>query len=142
MKDPSGLIRTWLYGVLNATVSYGGVSVPVYSVAPKDAAFPYMLISSQTSDPEDGTKDTWINTHNVQLEIYSSHTGNDASYVPVNTIANSAIQLIRTRSKVTIDSTFDVISCTIAGLVTDHILTDTHTIIYKSILINLEIEEK
>jgi hypothetical protein len=142
MKDPSGYIRTWLYGVLNTTVSYGGSVVPVYSVAPKDAAFPYMLIGSQTADPEGGTKDKWITNHSVQLEIYSSHTGNDASYVPVNTIANSAIQLIRTRAKVTIDSTFNVISCTVVGLVTDHIVTDTNTIMYKSILINLEIEEK
>lgn len=141
MKDPSGYIRTWLYGVLNGTVSYGGSVVPVYSIAPKDAAMPYMLISSQTTDPEDGTKDAWINSHNIQLEIYCSTTGNDSSYVPVNTIANSVIQLVRTRAKVTIDSGFNVISVTSAGLVTDHILTDTNTILYKSLMLNLEIQE-
>lgn len=140
MKDPAGLIRTWLYGVLNGTVSYGGSVVPVYSVAPKDASN-YMLISSQTTDPEDGTKDAYINRHSIQLEIYYRTDGNDSSYVPVNTIANSALQLIRTRAKVTIDSGFNVISCTIAGLITDHILTETHTILYKSMIINLEIQE-
>lgn len=141
MKDPSGYIRTWLYGVLNAAVSYSGVVVPVYSIAPKDAVMPYILLGSQISDPEDGTKDKWIISHNIQIEIYCSSTGNDSSYVPVNTIANSVIQLVRTRTQVTIDSGFKVITITSGGLITDHILTDTNIILYKSILLNLEIQE-
>ncbi len=142
MKDPSGYIRTWLYGVLNGTISYGGNAVPCYSIAPKDAVMPYILLGVQTSDPESGTKDAWITRHDITIEIYSSHTGNDASYIPVNTIANSVLGLVRTRTQVTIDSTFNVISVTSAGLITDHILTDTNIIIYKSIVLSLEIEEK
>lgn len=142
MKDPSGYIRTWLYGVLNTTVSYGGVVVPVYSFAPKDAAMPYILIAEQTGDPEGGTKDAWINKHDITIEIFVSSKGNDASYVPLNTIANSVMQLVRTRAKVTIDSGFNVVSCTSSGLVTTSFLGETDIILYKSLIISLVIEEK
>lgn len=142
MKDPSGYIRTWLYGVLNGTVSYGGSVVPVYSFASKDAAMPYIIIAEQTGDPEGGTKDAWINKHDITLEIYCASKGNDASYVPLNTIANSVIQLVRTRAKVTIDSGFNVVSCTSSGMVTYSFVGDTDIILYKSLIISLVIEEK
>ena len=141
MKDPAGAVRTWIYGVLNGTITYGGVTIPVYSFAPKDPTASYILLGSQTSDPENGTKDKWIGVHSIQVEIYYMSTGNDASYIPLNTISSSILALIRTRAQVTLDSNYKVISVTSAGLVTDNILTDTNIILYKSILLNLEIQE-
>lgn len=141
MKDPSGLIRTWLYGVLNGTVSYSGSTVPVYSFPPKDAAKPYMLIAEQSSTGEDGTKDTYISKHGITLEIYSSHTGNDASYVPVNTIADSAMQLIRKRTKVSL-SGYNVISLVFDGSLTDRIDYDTEIVLIKVLNFTLTIAEE
>lgn len=141
MKDPSGLIRAWLYGVLNGTVSYGGSAVPVYSFPPKDAAKPYMLIAEQSSTGEDSTKDVYISKHLITLEIYSSHTGNDASYVPINTIADSAIQLIRKRTKITI-SGYNVISLVFDGSITDRIDYDTEIVLIKVLNFTLTIAEE
>ncbi len=140
MKDPSGLIRTWLYGVLYTKVSYGGSVVPVYSFVPKDAAMPYILIAEQTGDPEGGTKDQWMNKHNVTIEIYVSSKGNDASYVPLNTISDSVVQLVRTRTAVTIAG-FTVVSVTVQGMVTYSFVGESDIILYKSINITLELVE-
>ena len=94
MKDPAGLVRSWLYTLLNTNVSYGSKTIPVYSFAPKDAAMPYILISQQSTGPEGNhsTKDSYVTDHSFTIEIYSSHTGNDASYVPINTISDSVMQ--------------------------------------------------
>ncbi len=86
MKDASDAIRDWLYTVLSGNITYGTV-VPVYSFAPKDAAMPFILIGEQYMYGEEAsTKDDNITENSVTIEVYSSHTGNDASYVPVNTI--------------------------------------------------------
>lgn len=140
MKDPTGAIRTWLFGVLNGTISYSGSVVPVYSFAPKDQTMPYMLIAEQSATREDGTKNDYISRHNVTLEIYSTHSGNDASYVPVNTIADSALQLIRTRNTVSMTG-YTVVAVTFDGALTGTIDNDTSIVIYKIININLIIAE-
>ena len=142
MKDPSGAIRTWLYGVLNGTVSYSGSVVPVYSFAPKDAAMPYMLIAEQSGGPDEGTKDCHITDQQVTLEIYTSHTGNDASYVPVNTISNTALQLIRTRTKVTGLTGFNVVACVLDGTITDRFILDNKIVIIKVLNFTLTIAEE
>ena len=142
MKDASGLVRTWLYGVLNGTVTYNAVTVPVYSFPPKDAAMPYMLIAEQStgSELDESTKDCYIAPYYVTLEIYASEEVNDASYVPVNTIADSALQLIRTRTMPTI-SGYNVISRIYEGGVTDRFDLGNKIVIFKSMNFKLIIEE-
>jgi hypothetical protein len=140
MKDPSGVIRTWLYTTLNTHVSYGGSVVPVYSFVPKDAVMPYILIAEQSSEKEDGSKDSWIVNNNVTLEIYTSSTGNDASYIPVNTICDSVLQLVRTRTSISL-SGYSAISVTVDNTITDRIDNGTNIIILKIINLSLIIQE-
>jgi len=142
MKDPSGLIRTWIYGVLNTKVTYGGSAVPVYSFAPKDAAMPYILLAGQTgsSELEESTKDTYITRHSITIEIYASGTGNRASYVPVNTISDSVVQLVRTRTKITITG-YNVVSIVFDSSLTDAYISDTNTITLKVLNFTLIMEE-
>jgi len=142
MKDPSGLIRTWLYGVLNTKVSYGGSVVPVYSFVPKNAAMPYILLAGQTgsSELEESTKDTYITRHSITVEIYASGTGNRASYVPVNNISDSVAQLVRTRNKITM-SGYNIISIVFDNSLTDAFISETNTITLKVLNFTLTIEE-
>jgi hypothetical protein len=142
MKDPSGLIRTWLFGVLNGQVSYLTVNVPVYSFAPKDAAMPYILLAGQSasSENDESTKDCWITRQSFSIEIYSSHTGNDASYVPINTIADTVIQKVRTRTAPTI-SGYTVISVVLDSMITDMMDFETKIVGIKILNFTMIIEE-
>jgi len=142
MKDASGLIRTWLFGVLNGQISYGGSVVPVYSFAPKDAAMPYILLAGQSagSELDESTKDCYINKHTFTIEIYSSHTGNDASYVPINTISDSVLQKVRTRTAPTI-SGYTVISVVMDSMVTDMMDFETKIVAIKILNFTMIIEE-
>ena len=142
MKDAADSIRTWLYGVLNNAVTYNSVAVPVYSFAPKDAALPYILLAGQSSGPEndESTKDSWITRHQIAIEIYSEHTGNDATYKAVNSISNSILLLIRTRTAATM-SGYTVVSRVIDSTITDMMDFDTKIIAVKIINLSLIIEE-
>jgi hypothetical protein len=151
MKDPSGNIRDWVYGVLNGTVfDQNYLSVPVYSFPPKDAVMPYIVISEQMMTGEQGTKDAYITEHEVVIEIYSSHTGNDASYITVNNIADDCLRILRQRTLETSGSGgasvstitgYNTIRLIVGSMITDRFITDTNIIIYKSINIRLLLEE-
>ena len=142
MKDASDQIREWAYAVLNGTITYGGSVVPVYSFAPKDQTFPYMVIAEHMMTGEgESTKDAYLTGHEITIEIYTESIGNDASYVPANTIADSALQLLRTRTKVTGITGYNTISVVTDNMITERILTDRNIIIYKSINIRLLLEE-
>jgi len=143
MKDPSGLIRSWLFTLLDTNVSYGSSVVPVYSFAPKNARMPYILLAQQSAGPEGehSTKDSYVTDQSFTIEIYSSHTGNDASYVPINTISNSVLQLVRVRTSITIVG-YNVVSCVLDNTITDNFLMDDTTIIMKVLNFTLIIEEE
>lgn len=150
MKDPSDVIREWVYNVLNGTIFYGATSIPVYSFAPRNSLMPYIIIGEHIMSGETGTKDAYITEHEILIEIYTVHTGNDASYAKVNSIADSCIQLLRQRSLEDSGSGgedipgvtgYNVIRCLIDNMVTDRIITSTNTIIYKSINVRLLLEE-
>jgi hypothetical protein len=121
-------------------VGTGGGYCSVYSFPPKDETMPYIVIGEQTMAPEQGTKDAYITEHDVTIEIWSSYTGNDASYVSANSISDAVIQILRTRGSISIPG-YNVIRLLVDNLITDRILTDTKTIIYKSINIRLLLEE-
>jgi len=152
MKDPSDNIRDYVYNVLYGTVSYGGSYVPVYSFAPKDATYPHIVIGEQQMLTEEPSpKDDWITEHSVTIEIWDSYSGNDASYVKVNTIANSVTQLLRTRTMTLSGSGgqtiagitgFNLISLTVENMITDRFLWDNQIVIYKSLNIKLVLEEE
>jgi hypothetical protein len=141
MKDPSDNIRDWLYTLLYGNVSYGGSTVAVYSFPPKDQSFPYIVIGEQTMTGEsESTKDAYITEHEVTIEIWDSYSGNDASYVKVNTIADSILQLVRVRTAITITG-YNVIRLLADNMATERVLTEKEIIIYKSMLIRLLLEE-
>lgn len=152
MKDASDIIRDWVYGVLYQTVTYGGSYIPIYSFPPKDSAMPYIVIGEQAMISEtESTKDKWLTEHEVMVEIWTSFKGNDASYVPVNAIADSVLQLLRQRAVEMTGSGgtslpgftgFNCIRVLAASLITDRFLMDTDIIIYKSINIRLLMEEQ
>jgi hypothetical protein len=151
MKDASDIIREWIYGVLYKTILYGGSYVDVYSFAPKDASFPYILIGEQAMTGEtESAKDRFITGHEVTIEIWTSSTGNDSSYIPANTIADSALQLLRQRATETHGSGgttlpgftgFNCITIIVSNLITERFLMENSIIIYKSINLKLLLEE-
>ena len=150
MKDPSDNIRDWLYGVLYGTVSYEGAFVSVYSFPPANQAFPYIAISEQMMSGEQGTKDAYITEHSATIEIYAEQTGNVASYVPVNTIADSVLQIIRRRKIMTYGSGggavpeitgYNPIRILVDSMVTDRFSMQNRQVIYKSINLKILLEE-
>lgn len=142
MKDPTGSIRTWLFGVLNGQVSYLTVPVPVYSLVPKDTTGNYIYIGQIIAGAEndESTKDAWINKYTVSIEIYSVQEVNNATYVPVDTIGSAVLQLIRTRTAATI-SGYTVISRVLDSIVTDIMDFETKIVAIKIINLTLTIEE-
>lgn len=141
MKDASGYIRTWLYSTLNGHVTYNTVNVPVYSFVPKGTSMPYMVIGEQSFGGDEGTKGSYMYRHTITLEIWTSHTGNDASYVPANTIGDSALQLIRTSTQPTGLTGFTCVVHQITGGMTDRLQFDNEIIIFKSYDIELIVTE-
>jgi len=150
MKDPTNNIRQWLYNVLNGVIFYNSVPVPVYSFPPKDTSFPYIVIAEQSMSAEDGTKDAYITSNDVTIEIYSSHSGNDATYVVVTSIAEDILEIVRQRAiethgsggqTITTITGFNPVSITLAGSQTDRFLLENSIVIYKSVNINLLLEE-
>ena len=141
MKDASGYIRSWLFTALNGTVSYGGVVVPVYSFVPKGTSMPYMVIGEQSFGTDEGTKGSRMYRHRITLEIWTAHTGNDASYVPANTIGDSALQLVRTATQPTGLTGFTCVVHQVVGGLTDRMPFENETIIYKSYEIELIVTE-
>jgi hypothetical protein len=150
MKDPTDEIRQWLYNVLFGTVSYSGSIVPVYSFPPKDAAMPYIVIAEQSMAKEEGTKGEYITSNDVTLEVYSSHSGNDATYKVVNIISDLILKIVRQRtiethgsggSSVATITGFNPVSITLAGSITDRFIFETNIVIFKSLNINLLLEE-
>jgi hypothetical protein len=142
MKDPSDSIRQWVYTVLSTHVTYNAVVVPVYSFAPKDAVMPYILIGEQLMTGEQGAKDSYMTDNEINIEIYSSHTANDATYKAVSSIAEDCLELLRTRLIVTTITGYNSVSITLKGSVTDRFLMEDKIIIYKSLNINLLLEEQ
>ena len=140
MKDPSDAIRQWVYDTLNGNVTYNSSAVSVYSFVPFDAAFPYIVIGDQSMSAEEGTKDCYITNNDIMLEFYSSFDGNDATYAVVNSIADDSLQLLRTRTVQTITG-YNPISITLVGSLTDRLLFEDHIEVYKSLTINLILEE-
>jgi hypothetical protein len=149
MKDPSNSIRQWIYNVLYGTVFYNTAPIPVYSFPPKDAAMPYIVIAEQ-SFTQDGTKDCYISSNEVTLEVYSSHTGNDATYKVVNAIAEDIMEILVQRQiethgsgggTVTTITGYNPIAITLVSSLTDRIILENSIVIFKNLNINLLLEE-
>jgi hypothetical protein len=151
MKDPSDVIRDWVYNVLYGTIFYNAVAVPVYSFAPENTVMPYILIAEQSMSGEaESTKDAHITDQAVTIEVYDSFENNDASYVRANTIMSSILETIRTEpldvtgsggGSIPAFTGFNAINIIAESMVTDRIQTDTKIIIYKSINLSLLMEE-
>jgi len=114
---------------------------PVYSFVPVNKIMPYIVIGECSIISEQGTKDAYLTELEIAVEIYVSHTGNDASYVTLEAISTAALQLLRTRTIQTI-SGYNPIAITLKGATTDRILMDNNIIIYKQLIINLLLEEQ
>jgi hypothetical protein len=142
MKDPSDIIRIWLYNKLNNAVSWRSVSVPVYAFAPRDAAKPYILLASQAmgSELEESTKDAYITKHDFTIEIYDGYSGNDGSFRGVNSICNDILVLVRTRAAIPMTG-YNVISLVVNSTITDTFDNGEEIIFFKAINITLTIEE-
>ena len=150
MKDASDVIRSWAYGVLYKTITYDSAYVDVYSFAPTDAEMPYIVIGQQTMGPQNGAKDRYMATHELMIEIWTAFDGNDVSYVPANTIADSALQLLVQRqieltgSGGTALDGFTGFNCaeiTVGGIITDTFLFNDKIVAFKSINLILQMEE-
>lgn len=150
MKDPSDDIRDWIYTTLNGHVTYAGANVPVYSFPPENVSYPYIVLGEQSAEGEEGTKDHWLWDVANAIHIYTRHTGHDASYIPVNSISSTVMQLLRTyttgdnyatdESPVMLTN-FDLIRVRVGTFSTDRILNDNEIIISKQLSINLLVEE-
>lgn len=150
MKDPCDDIRDWLYTSLNGKITYNGLVVPVYSFPAADSTFPYIVIGEHSGEVEGGTKDSYMWDVTTILEIYTSHAATFASYLPVNSISNSILQLLRVRNygggygreeaDVAMNN-FKVVRVQIGGFATDRELREMEIIISKTMSINILVEE-
>ena len=151
MKDASKEIRDWLYTTLNGYLSYSGSNVPVYTVPDKNTSMPYVIIGEISSPGEDGTKDKFINEYDITIEIWTDFAGSIGSYIPADSIASSILQRVRTwaatsgydrdEGPVAINAAFNVIRVNMRGMVTDRFLNEERIVVYKSVNINLLVEE-
>lgn len=151
MKDPTGAIREWLYDALYANVSYNSVIVPVYSFAPKDQAMPYILLAGQQMILNDSTKDSSITENLATIEVWTSFTGNDASYVQANAIADDIVEILTSEDTVPGSGSheggallegFDQVVVMVESILTDSVMWDNNIIIYKSINLKMLVEEE
>jgi len=151
MKDASGNIRQWLYNVLHLTVSYNGSFLSCRSFAPKDDPKPYILLGEiYMLGEEQSTKDCWITEHQATIEVYTSHTGNDASYVELDSIVDDVLAIIRRRTQALTGSGgqavagitgFNIISTTVISMASERIMLEDEIVIMKSIILKLILEE-
>lgn len=152
MKDPSDDIRDWLYTTLNGHVSYGGNNVPVYSFPPENVSYPYILLGEQSGEGEQGSKESWL--WDVANEVTIYHRYNypvvTASYVPVNTIASTVMQLVRTfttgnnyatdESPVAL-ANFSLVRVRMGSFNTSREEQETGILISKQLVINILVQE-
>lgn len=151
MKDPCNDIRNWLFTVLNNNVSYGGATVPVYSFPPEDVGYPYILLGEQSGDGEEGAKDRWLWTVANEIKVITKfEEASDATYVEVNTIASSVLQLVRTADNIYAYATsedyvalanYTLIGVTVGSFSTERENQETGIKISKQLTINLTVEE-
>ena len=151
MKDPSDDIRDWLYTTLNGHVTYGGSNVPVYTFPPENVSYPYIVLDEQSGEGEDGTKGSWMWDVSTQLTIYTKQYIHDASYVPVNSISSTIMNLVRTfttgdsyatdESPVTLTN-FNLVRVRMGAFSTERILEDDNIRINKQLTINILVEEE
>lgn len=151
MKDPTGAIREWLFDALYANVSYGGTIVPVYSFAPKDASMPYILLAGQQMTLDDSTKDSFLTENLATIEVWTSFTGNDASYIEANAIADDIVEILTGEDTVAGSGSqeggavlegFEHVVVMVESILTDSVLWDNNIIIYKSINLKMLVEEE
>lgn len=151
MKDASGPIRQWLFNILNLTVAYGGTYVNCYSFPRINQAMPYICLGEIYMLGEtQSTKDCWITEHNAVIEVYTSHNGNDASYVQLDAIVDDILALVRTRRQTLTGSGgavvagitgFNMISLTVESMASERLEIENKNVIMKSIICKLILEE-
>ena len=151
MKDPSDDIRDWLYTTINGHVTYGGSNVPVYTFPPENVVYPYIVLGEQSGEGEEGKKDKWLWDVATQINVYTQNRGHDASYVPVNSISSTIMNLVRTfttgdsyatdESPVALTN-FNLVRVRMGAFNTDRILNDNEIIISKQLTINILVEEE
>lgn len=151
MKDPSESIRQWLYDILNLTVAYNGAYVPCYSFVPRNAERPFILLGEQFMEADNSTKDSWITTNSISIEIYASYSGNDASYKMINKLSEDVLELITADPMTQVGSGgentggisgFNLITFDVQSIGTQRVLLENEIIILKSIIIKLTLEEE
>ena len=151
MKDPSESIRQWLYDILNLTVQYNGSYVPCYSFVPQNVTMPFIVLGEQYMEADESTKDSSITLNSINIEVYASYTGNDASYKMVNSLSEDILELI-TADPITeagsggedvggIDD-YNAINIMVGSIATQRVLFDKEIVIMKSIVIKFRLEEE
>ena len=93
MKDCSNNIRTIYVNALNGNLSYNGKDVPVYGQTPfRTLPQNYVIISSITENANN-TNDSFQNTVNVDIDIFSEqYRVNDLSVV--DNIASQILNIL------------------------------------------------
>lgn len=151
MKDPSESIRQWLFDILNLTVEYNGSYVPCYSFVPQGEKMPFIVLGEQYMEADESTKDSNITLNSINIEVYASYTGNDASYKMVNALSEDILELI-TADPITeagsggsdvggIDG-YSEINIMVGSIATQRVLFDNEIVIMKSIVIKFRLEEE
>ena len=149
MKDPCDDIRDWLYTTLNGHLGYGGSNVPVYSFPPKNLAKPYVIIGEHAAEMRTGAKDTYMWDIYTNIEIYTSFSYNNASYVMVNNISTQILRLLINRAGGTYGTeegnddltNFKAVRIIPGSMATEREIAETEILITKTISINILAEE-
>jgi len=68
MKDPQKQLLTAIHSRLDAAITHGGSAVPVYTVVPDTATYPYIVIGGMETTDE-GVKDSYVGETFVQVDV-------------------------------------------------------------------------
>ena len=114
-------IKKAYYAALNGNISYAGVNIPVYSIAPKSTDPPYIILGT-TSLIEVGTKSDFLYDVTLFIEVVTT----DQSKAEMLSITNQILTIL----KPTTGSVLDLENYTMVNLILDGIedsvqLTDT-----------------
>jgi len=107
MNEALHHIRKKFYALLNGTITLNSATVPAYNRVPTSASEPFIKISSVSSNEVDQNRDSFNLECITRIEAVTAFDGDSGGELDANKLADSIINIIRTRSSGYIDISSD-----------------------------------
>lgn len=99
MNDTTKSLRAYIYSALSGNISYDGSQVPVVNKPNDQTDYPHISVYG-FSFVDDGTKDKFGGTHQVNISVNTRFPINIGGQDVADDISNSILQTIRVRGAV------------------------------------------